>query len=32
MLEREGIEKFIASFDRLRVPIRAKRDILSAAA
>jgi transaldolase len=31
-LEREGIEKFVASVDRLLDEIRAKRDVLSAAA
>jgi transaldolase len=31
-LEREGIEKFVASFDRLLDQIRAKRDALTAAA
>jgi len=31
-LEREGIEKFVASVDRLLDQIRAKRDLLTAAA
>jgi transaldolase len=31
-LEREGIEKFVASVDRLLDQIRAKRDVLTAAA
>jgi hypothetical protein len=31
-LERQGIEKFVASVDRLLDHIRAKRDVLTAAA